>query len=474
MSALKLHTLKQKLWAIVVASFVARFIVFLTLPDGPSAFAPDEGAYAKLAKWVSESKPTSQFPEFGPGLYQSSRAIILPASYLVRLGISELNSVRLSSSIYGLFTLILLAIFITWLSENSKANSSLSRQNVSLITILFAVFAFLPSHFLWSNLGLREAGNEFWLICVFLLTYSLRENTPVLKCLSAALLPLCIVFVFSSRPQVGLLVVLTLMLYSLINWRSYFGVQLIVLAVLGLLGGHASTTSVSLANSKVLIAKEIPNPSLNKIPFELKEQMENEASKQCDFPNQRIEVKQTEYICTETVVPREVPQPILSKTVGQIDSLPEKQLANQVSAESKIETITCPINETGTYQKLACVILRAPLSSVNFLFRPLPIFDTTSKLSFMASVENLLWIFGFLILAIRLFKTKVFHFRSHLLPTMMFLSLYVVGAGSYEGNMGTAFRHKSLILSGLLILLFSTLIKDNQESGQTSRKARFN
>jgi len=48
MSAFKLQTLKQKLWAIVAASFVARVIMFFALPNTASFLAPDEGNYAFL------------------------------------------------------------------------------------------------------------------------------------------------------------------------------------------------------------------------------------------------------------------------------------------------------------------------------------------------------------------------------------------------------------------------------------------
>ena len=35
---------------------------------------------------------------------------------------------------------------------------------------------------------------------------------------------------------------------------------------------------------------------------------------------------------------------------------------------------------------------------------------------------------------------------------------YIVAAGAYEGNMGTAFRHKSLILWVVILLLASTIV----------------
>jgi hypothetical protein len=40
--------------------------------------------------------------------------------------------------------------------------------------------------------------------------------------------------------------------------------------------------------------------------------------------------------------------------------------------------------------------------------------------------------------------------------------LYCVGAGSYEGNMGTAFRHKSLILWVILLLLASVIFAEKR------------
>jgi hypothetical protein len=40
--------------------------------------------------------------------------------------------------------------------------------------------------------------------------------------------------------------------------------------------------------------------------------------------------------------------------------------------------------------------------------------------------------------------------------------LYCVGAGSYEGNMGTAFRHKSLILWVILLLLASVMATEKR------------
>jgi hypothetical protein len=58
-------------------------------------------------------------------------------------------------------------------------------------------------------------------------------------------------------------------------------------------------------------------------------------------------------------------------------------------------------------------------------------------------------------------------FFKQLLPSLIFFVLYVIGAGSYEGNMGTAFRHKSLILWVIVFLVisaYSTSLNRNKRS----------
>ena len=120
MSALKLHTLKQKLWAIVAVSFFARIIMFFALPNMPSSLAPDEGTYAHLTSWIGQSKPAEEFPAFGQGLYLSGRSFIVPASFLYRIGFNELDAVRLVSTFYGLSALILVVSLILKLYKENE------------------------------------------------------------------------------------------------------------------------------------------------------------------------------------------------------------------------------------------------------------------------------------------------------------------------------------------------------------------
>ena len=65
-----------------------------------------------------------------------------------------------------------------------------------------------------------------------------------------------------------------------------------------------------------------------------------------------------------------------------------------------------------------------------------------------------------------LIRNRRFAFFSALQPSVLFMFLYSVSAGAYEGNMGTAFRHKSLILWVVILLLASTIVATQQRKAE--------
>ena len=111
MSALKLHTLKQKLWAIVAVSFVARLVMFFVLPSTPTSLAPDEGTYALYAKDLSREDLGNIFQKIFD--FESlGRTLVIPSSLLIKLGSTSLDAIRAVSSLYGLISLVLLILTI--------------------------------------------------------------------------------------------------------------------------------------------------------------------------------------------------------------------------------------------------------------------------------------------------------------------------------------------------------------------------
>jgi putative Ca2+/H+ antiporter (TMEM165/GDT1 family) len=77
-------------------------------------------------------------------------------------------------------------------------------------------------------------------------------------------------------------------------------------------------------------------------------------------------------------------------------------------------------------------------------------------------MENSLWLSGALFVVIMFIRNRRLAFFSPIAPSLLFMSIYSVAAGAYEGNMGTAFRHKSLILWVVLLLIASTIVATQQ------------
>ena len=103
-----------------------------------------------------------------------------------------------------------------------------------------------------------------------------------------------------------------------------------------------------------------------------------------------------------------------------------------------------------------------------FLFRPIIGVDVTSVSSLMAASENILWLLLFVAMIVVSIRRRTVSFIAPILPALIFFVLYVLGASAYQGNMGTGFRHKSLIL-WVVLLMFFALTWRKTESPKSNR-----
>ena len=252
---LRLTTLKSKLYAIVFASFVVKVVAFFVLPNTASNLAPDEGTYAGLAEAVAKGVPVDE-TQFGEGLYLISRAFTVPASLLVRVGFSGLDAVRLIASLYGLLTVTLIAFILLRIIDSQQEYKSFISKNQKSVLTLFAIFGLLPSHLIWSVLGLREAAMEFWVLVVFSLVFYVFEVKKSPSKLAFLGILIAIPLVFSSRPQVGWVLGVSLLIYFLFKVRVKAAQILIPLTVIGIVSGYVVTTAFSVETTKVFVAQK--------------------------------------------------------------------------------------------------------------------------------------------------------------------------------------------------------------------------
>ena len=466
---LRLTTLESKLYAIVFASFVVRVVAFFALPNSASNLAPDEGTYAGLAEIVAKGVPEDK-TQFREGLYLISRAFIVPASLLVRVGFSGLDAVRLIASLYGLLSFTLIAFMLLKIIDSQQEPESFISKNQKSVLILFVIFGLLPSHLIWSVLGLREAAMEFWVLIVFSLVFYVFGVKKSASKLAFLGILIAIPLVFSSRPHVGWVLGVTLLIYFLIKVKAKAAQILIPLTIIGMVSGYVVTTAYSVESTEVFVAhtKMIESsPSATPSPTATTP-AEFDASKLCESEGQEVSIGESKYICTKEVEKKSIVglKNPWGALVDQADVIPVRHEGNKVGAASVIKTLSCPITGESRIDKYFCIAYRAPYMTFTFLFRPMLGVDVTSSSSLFAAAENIFWLGAALFVVVMFIRNRRLAFFGALAPSLLFFSIYSAAAGSYEGNMGTAFRHKSLVLWVVLLLMASTILATQQRKAE--------
>ena len=462
---LGLRTLRDKLYVVIVVSFILRIIGFFLLPDEPTvALAPDEGGYAEISRIITDGEPTTSFG----GLYVISRSLILPAVVLNNFGIEPLSSVRIIASIYGALSLMLISLLIIKTVNKYSNYSELTPKRDVLIVGLFSVFALLPSPLLWSMLGLRESPMDFWVLCALASVYSAIYLQERLSLLTVISLIISVIFLFNTRPQVAWVLGVTILIVLLSRFRSRVAMLLIPITFIALGLGYASVT---IQKQNVFALTAVDGSAVDGSAVD-GSAVDGSA---CKNSGETIILQEEEYVCKKIGTKTDLsglqnPGQLL---VDQTEAIPDRHKGNQVAAASAIQTLSCPITEESKLDKYLCMSWRAPYMASTFLVRPLIAVDVTSTSSLFAAIENIVWLGAFIFIVVMLIRKRRLAFFGPLTPSLIFFTLYSVGAGSYEGNMGTAFRHKSLILWAVLLLMGSVVAaKTRPHSGnELSEKA---
>jgi hypothetical protein len=474
---------------LVFLSTALRLYFFEFFHSGsPSKYGPDEGTYAALAKYVSKGMPVQEFPTYGPGLYNSSRSFIVPSSLLIRLGVGELDAVRLVSSSYGLLSVVVFALsLITLVEKNSKGARHRFEKDKVLALALLTLFAFLPSSFLWSTLGLRESASSFWLLATFYFALKLFTVTRERKKPYFFGTSLSLVFAFGARRETALVFSVILFIMGVaILWRTQKS-SILLAMIVGFIGGQVITTTPDVMASEKLVAFSVdaetakspspvqsfesksPSPvqsfeSKSPSPvqsFESKspsKPIDSMVSKKCEFDQQVIVTENGEFICKVTREYSVEKFKLLETAKNQIQTvtiLEEKRNANRIEAESAFAESACSTLSNQLISTLICNLSELPYRLTAFLIRPFPLLDYGSSSFNFAGLENILWLILLTYTVWTIIRSRVTSFHRWLsFGLLSFVVMFSVAAALYEGNMGTAFRHKSSILWPLLLIIF--------------------
>jgi len=458
---------------LVIASFLARLVTLYLLPSSPSFLAPDEGTYASLASWVAESRDVEEFPAFGPNLYNTSKTLILPAAALVKFGLDELTAVRIVSILFGTLSIYLFAmiIFLILGIRQLQDLKELNSQRIAFIGI--CSFAFMPSSFIWSTLGLRESASKAMALASVLLLIRLRNSENwkgKFKQLKVMLLiwilgVLAISLSFGARPQTAIVFVVSLGFFLILmsKRRHSFSMAWMLLTgtVIGLL---FSTTPKTQATSELFWTPVGQAASVAGKPASLNV---------CNQIGSRLKIDSQEFLCmpkTATKKQITLTSVVTQAPIKNLDELETQREANRVGAQTALAETNCTAFTNISLQNLKCNLAELPYRLSSILFRPLPFIDSGSFANNLASAENLIWIFLISIFAYSFIISIRKRVNLYItIPTTAFVIVFATLSALYEGNLGTAFRHKSTILWGLILVVTVVLTSNKthpEKAGQ--------
>jgi hypothetical protein len=129
---------------------------------------------------------------------------------------------------------------------------------------------------------------------------------------------------------------------------------------------------------------------------------------------------------------------------------------NALDAKSALPTSTCQNSTRDISSLIKCNLDELPYRLFAFFFRPLIFFDQGSTTLTFAALENLGWmILVPLTIWVSLRKQEKTLDKLINVSLASYVLVFASAAALYEGNLGTAFRHKSTILWPLIFILMA-------------------
>ena len=387
----------------------------------PQDFAPDENTYSKLNDWIFSGGNAGEFPLSGGDLFYTSLSFNLPTQFIIYIGIPSIFAIRLISSIYSLFCALLIYKFLLDQKETFYKKDQ-SKVFNAIIPILVLVYLTLPSHFIWSSLGLRESANEFWLLAGFYALKSIIKD--INKKINYLYLFATTIVLFYSRPETSYVFMFTAFIigiYFLVSKRK-------ILLLLSIISAYIFIT-VSFAYS---LGKMVDSSI-----------------------NQNV-------------------QSTFTKPIDQLANINNQVRGKKKGANTARPTYSCPILVEKNLMSYGCLIYNLPKTSWDYVYRPFFIVDDlNTNIKKFVAVENIFWIMIFMLVYLRvIYLWKYIKNNLIFLSFIIFITTFVIISGVFEGNFGTAFRHKSLLLP-LLLITTQSLFFDKQK--RSSRENfRFN
>lgn len=408
-------------WLIVTALgiYVVRLVTIALLPREPIFLGPDEATYAQVTALVASG---GEWRDYGLGwggyLYPGARALLSPAASLAYLGLDPLTSVRMVSATYGLVAMLLLVYLVALVRTPRFGHLPRVIPVMSLAFAAITLIFLMPSRLVWGTLGLRETSSEVFALAALACAATILrlKLTPWQSVVFAAGLFISIVASFQARTLMAVVLSASLVVGLAVSWlrERALSTVLLVVVILAVPVGVASSAG-----------QEAPkaSPTSQEVPA---------------APTLQESVRSGAGVLN--------PGGLLSRSSAQRE-------VSAVDAESALAVESC--SRGSLIGLVGCEFARIPTALPVVLVRPLPILDPWGNLTMAqraAAIENISW--SALILAsliVLVMRRSRFGFVTAV--CFVYAASVCVGLALFEGNLGTAFRHKGQLLWVLCLIL---------------------
>jgi hypothetical protein len=424
-------------------AYIGLHVTFSILLGNITAFAPDEGLYADIFSRLYLADFTSDVLGFNGAWEPWLRLFYLPAKLLTYLSISDLLSLR--------FLAIAHATLATYLLIKMAKDNG--RDDRVFKAAIIAV-SFIPTVFLWSSIGLRES---FLYLEISAILYFLSRIKDELDLRNLFGLAIAIFSLSMTKNYIFILFlfafILTLIFFTFVKRKMYVTHILILgIAVMPLSFNPELAPAIS-SYFKGQVAK-VETIELGDI--------NNDGRCDAFEPCANNGKDPIEFVATGGMT--------VHALFDQLKGSPNTifaRIANTLGITAKLEAISKSaivvetdksVIENQKQLSLQQAGLTRPLqvleSSAKFLLVPFIFLDNGSLFLNIQSIETPIWLFMYGLFFIGLHQ--VIRRRRELNYAVMMATLFafefVAISALTEVNVGTALRHRSLLLIPILVI----------------------
>jgi hypothetical protein len=428
-------------------AYIGLHVTFSVLLGNITAFAPDEGLYKAIFSKLYSKGFTSDVLGFSGAWEPWLRLIYLPAKLLTYLGFTDFLAVRFLAISYSALATFLL---IKMAKDNGRDDRLFKAAIISI--------SFIPTVFLWSSIGLRESFLYLEISTILYFLSRVKDEIDIRNLLGLAI---SVYSLLMTKNYIFILFlfafIATLLVFSIIERKRFVThILMLSIAVMPLAFNPELLPAISnYFNGQVAKVDTIEIGDINN-------DGRCDSFEPCANGNQDEEVKPVEYVATGGMT--------VHALLDQLNESPNTivaRIARIIGITAKLQTISNSaivvetdksVVENQKKLSLQQAGIKKPIqvleSSAKFLLIPFIFIDNGSLFLNIQSMETPIWLFiyGLFFVGLCQLARRRREFDYAVMIGTLFVLEFVAISALTEINVGTALRHRSLLLIPILVI----------------------